>query len=74
MAGKTDQVKGRGKEAVGSLTGDNDLESEGKADIRAGETKETIDHGKQKIEEVMEKGEHKVEEAIDIAKDALPRK
>ncbi len=35
MAGKTDQVKGKVKEAVGSLTGDKDLESEGKADRRA---------------------------------------
>jgi uncharacterized protein YjbJ (UPF0337 family) len=34
MAGKTDQVKGQVKEAVGSLTGDKDLESEGKADRR----------------------------------------
>ena len=35
MAGKTDQVKGKVKETVGSLIGDKDLESEGKADRRA---------------------------------------
>jgi uncharacterized protein YjbJ (UPF0337 family) len=74
MAGKTEQIKGQGKEAVGSLTNDTDLESEGKADVRAGETKEKVDQGKRKIEEVLDKAEHKVEEAIDSAKDALPRK
>ena len=63
MAGKTDQVKGQVKEAVGSLTGDKDLESEGKADRRAGETKEKVDDAKDKVEEV-----------IDKAKEAMHRK
>ena len=62
-AGKTDQVKGQVKEAVGSLTGDKDLESEGKADRRAGETKEKVDHAKDKVEEM-----------IDKAKEAMHRK
>ena len=39
MAGKVEQAKGQAKQAVGSLTGNKDLESEGKADRRAGETK-----------------------------------
>jgi len=63
MAGKTDQMKGQVKEAVGSLTGDNDLESEGKADRRAGETKEKLAEAKDKVEEVVDK-----------AKDALHRR
>ena len=63
MAGKTDQVKGHVKEAVGSLTGDKDLESEGKADRIAGEAKEKVGHAKEKVEEV-----------IDKAKDAVHRK
>jgi uncharacterized protein YjbJ (UPF0337 family) len=74
MAGKTDQVKGQVKEAVGSLTGDKDLESEGKADRRAGETKEKVDHAKDKVEEVIDKAEEKVEATIDKAKDAVHRK
>ena len=74
MAGKTDQAKGRAKEAVGSLTGDKDLKSEGKADRRAGEAKEKVDHAKDKVEEVTEKAEDKVEEVIDKAKDAVHRK
>jgi uncharacterized protein YjbJ (UPF0337 family) len=74
MAGKTDQVKGQVKEAVGSLTGDKDLESEGKADRRAGETKEGVEHAKDKVEEVIDKAEEKVEDVINKAKEALHRK
>ena len=74
MAGKTDQAKGRAKEAVGSLTGDKDLKSEGKADRRAGEAKEKVDHAKDKVEEVVDKTKDKAEEVIDKAKDAVHRK
>ena len=63
MGAKSDQVKGHAKEAVGSLTGNKKLESEGKADRRAGEAKEKVEHAKDKVEEV-----------IDKAKDALHRK
>jgi len=74
MAGKTDQVKGQVKEAVGSLTGDKDLESEGKADRRAGETKEKVADAKDKVEGVIDKAKDKVEEVIDKGEDALHRK
>jgi uncharacterized protein YjbJ (UPF0337 family) len=74
MGGDSDQVKGKVKEAVGSLTGDKDLESEGKADRRAGEAKEKVADAKDKVEEVIEKAEDKVEEVIDTGKDALHRK
>jgi uncharacterized protein YjbJ (UPF0337 family) len=67
MAGKTEQVKGQAKEAVGSLTGNKNLESEGKADRRAGEAKEKVGHAKDKVEEVIEKVEHKAGEVIDKA-------
>jgi uncharacterized protein YjbJ (UPF0337 family) len=69
MAGKTEQVKGQAKEAVGSLVGNKDLESEGKADRQAGEAKEKVGHAKDKVEEVIEKVEHKAGEVIDKAKD-----
>jgi uncharacterized protein YjbJ (UPF0337 family) len=74
MGGERDQVKGKVKEAVGGLTGDKDLESEGKADRRAGEAKEKVADAKDKIEEVIEKAEDKVEEVIDKGKDASHRK
>jgi uncharacterized protein YjbJ (UPF0337 family) len=54
MAGKADQMKGNAKEAVGDLTGNKDLKSEGKADRRAGEAKEKVGHAKDKFEEVID--------------------
>ena len=74
MTAKTDQVKGHAKEAVGSLIGDKDLESEGKADHRAGEAKEKVGHAKDKVQEVIDKTQDKAEEVIDKTKAALRRK
>lgn len=42
MAGTTDKVKGRTKVAVGSLTGDKELENEGRMDRLAGEAKDRL--------------------------------
>jgi uncharacterized protein YjbJ (UPF0337 family) len=55
MGAKTDQVKGHAKEAAGTLTGDKDLESEGKADRRAGEAKAKLGRVEDKAEEVVDK-------------------
>ena len=74
MSGKSDQVKGQVKEAAGVLTGDKDLESEGKADGRAGEAKEKLDDAKDKIKDVVDDAEGKVEDVVDKAKDAVNRK
>jgi uncharacterized protein YjbJ (UPF0337 family) len=63
MGAKSDQVKGQAKEAAGSLTGDKDLEAEGKADRRAGKAKEKLGQAKDKLDDV-----------IDKAKDASRRK
>ena len=57
MSAKSDQVKGQVKEAAGVLSGDKDLESEGKTDRRAGEAEEKVDHAKDKVEEVIDKAE-----------------
>jgi len=74
MSGKSDQVKGQVKEAAGVLTGDKDLESEGKQDRRTGEAKEKIDHAKDKADEVIDVTKDKVEEVAEKTKDALHRK
>jgi uncharacterized protein YjbJ (UPF0337 family) len=74
MAGKIEKSKGKVKEAVGSLTGNKKLESEGKIDRRAGEAKEKIGHAKSKVEEAAEKAERKAVKAVDKAKDAARRK
>jgi len=47
-SGKSDEVKGRVKEAVGALAGDAKLKREGKADQLAGKVK-------QKVEKVVDK-------------------
>ena len=74
MSAKSDQVKGQVKEAAGVLSGDKDLESEGKTDRRAGEAEEKVDHAKDKVEEVIDLAKNKVEQAVDKTKDALHRK
>lgn len=63
MGAKGEQVKGRVKEAVGDLTGDKDLEAEGKVDRHAGEIKEKVGEVKDKVEDLVDK-----------AKDRLHRK
>ena len=55
MAGKTDQMKGKAKEAVGDLTGNKDLKSEGKADRQAGEVKKKVGKVEEKVEEGIDK-------------------
>ena len=68
MSGKSDQAKGRAKEIAGTVVGDKDLESEGKADRRAGEMKEKLDHAKGKIKDLIDQTADKAEEAIDKVK------
>jgi len=41
-SGKSDEAKGRVKEAAGALTGDKKLKREGKADQVAGKIKRTV--------------------------------
>ena len=55
MAGNGDQIKGRAKEAIGEVTGNKDLTSEGKADRHAGEAKEKVDNVEEKVEELIDK-------------------
>lgn len=59
-SGKSDEVKGRVKEAAGVLTGDKKMEREGKADQSAG-----------KLKQAVEKIKKKAEKTIDDVKDAL---
>ena len=55
MAGKTDQIKGQAKEAVGDLTGDKDLKAEGTADRQAGEVKEQVGKVEKTVDEAIDK-------------------
>ena len=51
----SDQAKGRVKEAVGVLTDDDKLKSEGKADQNAGDAKKFINDVADKAEDLVDK-------------------
>ena len=53
VQGSLDQAKGKVKEGVGNLTGDQKLKGEGKADQVAGKIKNTIGSAKDKIRETL---------------------
>ena len=42
-SGKSDELKGRVKEAAGALTGDEELKREGKADQAVGKLKQKVE-------------------------------
>jgi uncharacterized protein YjbJ (UPF0337 family) len=71
MGAKGDQAKGQAKEAMGVLVGNEDLESEGKSDRRAGEAKAKVESVKDEVGDVIDKTKDKVDEVIDKAKDAV---
>jgi uncharacterized protein YjbJ (UPF0337 family) len=52
---KTDDFKGRAKEGVGAVAGDEDLKREGKADQAAATVKEHIEDAKDKLAKVVDK-------------------
>ena len=43
MSGQSDQVTGKGKEIAGKLTGDDEMEAEGKGQHATGKAKEALD-------------------------------
>lgn len=53
MSGKTDQVKGKAKQAAGVVTGDKRLEREGKRDRVAGGIKEKVDEVVDKVKKAI---------------------
>jgi len=54
MSGRTDDAKGRAKEAIGALTDDDDLRREGKADQVAGTVKKKVESAKDWVEEKID--------------------
>jgi len=57
---KTDDLKGRAKEAVGDLTNNSDLKREGKTDQAAGKVKEKLSDAKDKLEGAIDNVKDKV--------------
>lgn len=62
MSGKTDELKGRAKEATGVLTDDDDLKREGKADRAAGTAKDTLDRAKDWASDKVDDAKNKVDD------------
>jgi uncharacterized protein YjbJ (UPF0337 family) len=54
LKGKAETVKGKAKEAVGNLAGDDDLRAEGIADQAAGKTQDAFGRGRRKVGEAIE--------------------
>ena len=55
MGGKTDVVKGRIKEAVGALTGNDELREEGKTDQTVGKAKQAVQNAADTVNEAVKK-------------------
>ena len=55
MGSTTDKIKGRIKEAVGVITDNDRLKSEGQTDQVVGEVKEAAEKVQDKVERVVEK-------------------
>jgi uncharacterized protein YjbJ (UPF0337 family) len=73
MGAKSDQVKGKAKQAAGIITGNKSLEAEGKADRRSADAKEKVHRAKGKIEGVLDTAEEKLEAVVDKAKGSRHR-
>ena len=60
MSGDVKRTKGRAKQAIGAITGDEDLKKEGRAEERVGalenKVEDVTDAVKDRIDEVIEKG------------------
>ena len=52
-SGKTDELKGRVKEAAGALTGDTKLKREGKSDQIVGKIKQTVEKVIDKVKDAI---------------------
>ena len=55
MSGKTDEVKGRIKEAAGALIGDDKLRDEGKTDQAVGKVKQVAEKAVEEVKEAVKK-------------------
>ena len=55
MGGKTDEVKGRIKEAAGALTGNDKLREEGKTDQAVGKAKQAAKKAVDKVKKAVRK-------------------
>lgn len=60
MGADFDRVKGHAKEALGDVTGNEELERDGKTDRVAGEVKEKVDEARDRVKDVIDAVKEKV--------------
>jgi uncharacterized protein YjbJ (UPF0337 family) len=53
MSGKSEEIKGRVKEAAGALTGDDKLRREGKLDQATGKVKQAVEKVVEKTKDIV---------------------
>ena len=71
MGATSDKVQGQAKEVAGIVTGDKDLEAEGKSDRKVGEAEEKVDDVKDRVTDFVDTVKDKAEDVADKAKDRL---
>jgi uncharacterized protein YjbJ (UPF0337 family) len=69
-----DQAKGRLKEAIGSLTGNEGLKSEGRDDQRSANTKRAVGNASEKAKDAVDDVADKATVVVDKTKDVLHQK
>ncbi len=70
MAINQDDIKGRAKIAAGAVTGNKDLENEGRVDRMAGEAKKQLDNLTDKAKDLLGSGASQASGWVDQAKTA----
>lgn len=55
IEGKSDEIKGRGKSALGDLTGNDQTKAEGQQDQATGKVKQGVANVKDKVDDVVKK-------------------
>ena len=73
MSARTDEIKGRVKQAAGALFGNRRWEREGRADRRAAEAKRRVARTRGKVDEVLDEATGAVQDTIDTVKESWHR-
>jgi uncharacterized protein YjbJ (UPF0337 family) len=58
--GRSEELKGRAKQAAGDLTDNDELRRSGKEDEASGKVKQAVEHAKDKIEEGVDRVKDKL--------------
>jgi uncharacterized protein YjbJ (UPF0337 family) len=74
MGATSDKVRGQAKQVAGVVTGDEELEAQGRTDRRVGQAEEKVDDAKDKAKDVLDDAKDSAEDLAHKAKDKLPGK